>query len=336
MPFSVKITHDRMVIARLTETVPQIWYSIALQPEFSRLSFHLKDNGVFCHNSGGADFMLETESKEGSSALLNELTTSWLAYEKKKRLTKRTSWILLLMGIVAALLVTTSHYLFSEKNAAATHRHRIHDDSAAIEHLQEEPAISEKTPIAETNHASIVHDDGWMLEKAERGKFAEKLKNAAENKLFSVNYSQGHARTLYVFADPNCPNCQRLEPTLNLAAQNYNVVVFPVAVIGKEKSVEEIASVLCLSPEKRKVAWDRLYDMGSDVLGFGQEVKIQDNSHTCDLDQEVAKQAIGVNEVAWKVHQIPGTPWIISDDGRHVPQSMLKDPLSLSAFLKKN
>lgn len=106
--------------------------------------------------------------------------------------------------------------------------------------------------------------------------------------------------------------------------------------IGKEKSVEDIASVLCLSPEKRKAAWDRLYDIGSDVLGFGQAPKIQDKSPTCDLDQEVAKQAIGVNEAAWKVHHVPGTPWVISDDGRHISLSILKDPLSLSAFLRNS
>ncbi|MCS5801817.1 hypothetical protein LNP56_27195 [Klebsiella pneumoniae subsp. pneumoniae] len=29
----------------------------------------------------------------------------------------------------------------------------------------------------------------------------------------------------------------------------------------------------------------------------------------------------------------PGTPWVVADDGRHVPQSMMKDPATMQAFI---
>ncbi len=59
--------------------------------------------------------------------------------------------------------------------------------------------------------ADVAPDDGWTLPREVRATLPQKLHNAAERKLFTVDYSSGHARTLYVFSDPGCPNCQRLE-----------------------------------------------------------------------------------------------------------------------------
>lgn len=179
--------------------------------------------------------------------------------------------------------------------------------------------------------------DGWPLPASIRAGLPDKLRQAADRQLFTVQYSSGHARTLYVFADPECPNCQRLEPALNAAAGEYNVVVFPVAVIGKEKSIASVAPVLCLPPEQRKAAWDALFDKTGDVMNLGKAKPVAKDAAKQDEkpdDCEVARQALGVNEVAYQTYRIPGTPWVIADDGRYVPQSVLQDPALLHTFMQ--
>lgn len=155
---------------------------------------------------------------------------------------------------------------------------------------------------------------------------------AADRKLFTVDYSSGHARTLYVFADPECPNCQRLEPVLNAVSATYNVVVFPVAVIGQEKSIASVTPVLCLRSEQRKAAWDALFDTTGDVLNLGKPSvpAAQEDPAHCD----VAGKALGVNEVAYQTYRIPGTPWVIADNGQHVSQDVLQDPTRLNALMQ--
>ncbi|WP_109514249.1 DsbC family protein [Pseudomonas ovata] len=179
--------------------------------------------------------------------------------------------------------------------------------------------------------------DGWPLPAPIRAGLPEKLRLAADRQLFTIQYSSGHARTLYVFADPECPNCQRLEPALNAAAGQYNVVVFPVAVIGKEKSIASVAPVLCLPFEQRKAAWDALFDKTGDVMNLGKAKpapKDAGEQAGKPEDCDVARQALGVNEVAYQTYRIPGTPWVIADDGRYVSQAVLQDPALLQAFLQ--
>lgn len=166
-----------------------------------------------------------------------------------------------------------------------------------------------------------ITDDGWSLPEAIRNTLPNKLQNAAQSGIFTIPYSSGHERTLYVFADPRCPNCQRLEPGLNQAAKTVNVVVFPISVIGKDKSAEDIISTLCLPAEQRKAAWDAMTDITAEqreIIG-------------CDI----GKKALAVNEVAFRTYQIPGTPWVIADDGRHVSQKILNSPALLKQFLEQ-
>lgn len=172
-----------------------------------------------------------------------------------------------------------------------------------------------------------------------------KLHKAAERNLFTVNYSTGHARTLYVFADPHCPNCTRLDPALNALSDAFNVVVFPVSVIGREKSVADITPVLCLPPEQRKAAWNALFDPARDGLNLGREAQagqgeaaskdVAANNGGQPTNCDMAQKALGVNEVAYQAYRIPGTPWVIADDGRYVPQALLKDTAQLHTFLSK-
>ncbi|QIQ92906.1 hypothetical protein GSH13_30635 (plasmid) [Klebsiella pneumoniae] len=55
----------------------------------------------------------------------------------------------------------------------------------------------------------------------------QNLQKAAGRGYFTVPLSSGHERTLYVFADPECPNCKNWEPVVEALGNEYNVVVFP-------------------------------------------------------------------------------------------------------------
>jgi TrbB protein len=177
--------------------------------------------------------------------------------------------------------------------------------------------------------------DGWALPASIRAGLPAKLRKAADRKYFTVDYSSGHARTLYVFADPECPNCQRLEPVLNAVSATYNVVVFPVAVIGQEKSIASVTPVLCLPPEQRKAAWDALFDANVDVMNLGKPTQAKEPTDQEDLARcDMANKALGVNEVAYQTYRIPGTPWVVADNGQHVPQDVLQDPTRLNALMQ--
>ncbi|MEI2606823.1 thioredoxin fold domain-containing protein [Erwinia aphidicola] len=172
--------------------------------------------------------------------------------------------------------------------------------------------------------------DGWDLPRAVREALPAKLHSAASRGLFTVPLSGGHARTVYVFADPACPNCQRMERHIETAAGTVNVVIFPVTIEGREESLKALTPVMALPEAQRAAAWKRLFaaDAGIGVPGGTEAPAVTDETQA-----ETARGAIGVNEVAFRAYRLPGTPWTISDDGRYVPQSVLSSPGALEAFL---
>lgn len=173
--------------------------------------------------------------------------------------------------------------------------------------------------------------DGWDLPKSVRSQLPVKLHNAASRGLFTVPLSSGHARTIYVFADPACPNCQRMERHFETVSGTVNVVIFPVTIEGREASLKALTPVMALPEAERSAAWKLLFaaDSGIGVPGAAQTAPVVADETLA----ETARGAIGVNEVAFHAYRLPGTPWTISDDGRYVPQSVLSSPGALEKFL---
>ncbi|WP_061800073.1 thioredoxin fold domain-containing protein [Serratia ficaria] len=166
----------------------------------------------------------------------------------------------------------------------------------------------------------------------------QNLKKAAARGYFTVPLSSGHARTLYVFADPDCPNCRSWEPVIEALANEYNVEIFPVSAIGQEKSMQQIQPVLYLDKEQRAAAWKKLFSIDDGMLTIakkntGATDKNETPAKRDDKRWKIAGEALAINDVAFKQYRIPGTPWVIADDGRHVSQSMMKDPATLRAFI---
>ncbi len=192
------------------------------------------------------------------------------------------------------------------------------------------PALIKPLP-QEQEPSAAVPDDGWDLPQSVRSELPSKLKSAASRGLFTVSLSSGHARTIYVFADPACPNCQSMERHYEAVAGTVNVVIFPVTIKGRETSLKALTPVMALPEAERPAAWRQLFavDAGISVPGGGQAAPVPADENQA----ETARGAIGVNEVAFRAYRLPGTPWTISDDGRYVPQSVLSSPAALTAFL---
>lgn len=197
-------------------------------------------------------------------------------------------------------------------------------------HLAPASPVPEVTPAVPENRPAAQPADGWSLPLSAREGLPARLQKAASRELFTVPLSSGHARTLYVFADPDCPNCQRMERHFETAAGLVNVVIFPVTIEGGDASLRALTPVMALDESVRATAWKQLFaaDAGISVPG-GQPAPVV----TDETLAETARGAIGVNEVAFRAYRLPGTPWTISDDGRYVPQAVLSSPAALMAFL---
>lgn len=185
-----------------------------------------------------------------------------------------------------------------------------------------------RTVVTETAPAEAP-SDGWSLSAEARAALPDKLHKAASRGLFTVPLSSGHTRTIYVFADPECANCQRMERHFETASAAVNVVIFPVTTEGGQDSLKALTPVMALSEAERATAWKSLFsaDAGISVPGATAVAPAPEKD-------EIARGAIGVNEVAFRAYRLPGTPWTISDDGRYVPQAVLSSPAALKAFLE--
>lgn len=154
---------------------------------------------------------------------------------------------------------------------------------------------------------------------------AQTLKAAAQSGRYTISLSGGHARTLYVFADPLCHNCQIIEPALEALSQKYNVEIFPVTLVGKQQTMSLVSPIMCQASATRLPLWKNLFraDAG---LAPGETNFDQSSCESGD-------DAIAKNDVAFNAYNLPGTPSLLSDDGRYIPLATLKTDESLAAFL---
>lgn len=106
------------------------------------------------------------------------------------------------------------------------------------------------------------------------------------------------SRVLYVFADPNCGYCKALENTLQ-DVDNVTVYTYLVPLLGPD-SFEKARAIWC-SADRAK-AW-------SDWMGRG--IKPAEAAVRCD-------DPIDVNADLSKKLDMPGTPMMLSADGRRL------------------
>lgn len=165
-----------------------------------------------------------------------------------------------------------------------------------------------------------------------RALLAERLKNSAVKQEFTVRLSSGHKRSLYIFLDPECPNCRIFEPTVHALAEDYNVEIFPVTLIGKTRTAEKVVPLLCSAPEKRAQMWKALNDVGTGMFKQAGKEKTDIAPAACDA----GKLALARNDLAFELYRMPGTPTVISDQGRMIPLQAMTSDAALLSFINSS
>lgn len=107
------------------------------------------------------------------------------------------------------------------------------------------------------------------------------------------------SRRIYVFSDPDCPYCKRLQHDLN-QLENTEVLIFPMPLVQLHPKAQEVSESIWCQPNQEK-AWLSYMDAGQ-----------LPKTSTCDnpISRNLA--------LADKLH-IMGTPAIIFGDGSLVP-----------------
>ncbi|MDX6917834.1 DsbC family protein [Pectobacterium carotovorum] len=198
-------------------------------------------------------------------------------------------------------------------------------ESPAPALVKPSPAVSVgstvPTPAAEPGSLSAE-------EAAEaRNLLATRLKNGAAKQEFTIQLSSGHPRTLYIFADPECPNCKIFEPTVQAFSSQYNIEIFPVTLIGKARTAEQVVPMLCAPADKRADMWRSLFDIGAGMLN--PNAKSDTPASSCEAGQN----ALARNDMAFELYKLPGTPTVITDDGRLVPLQAMTSDAAMQAFM---
>ena len=319
-------------------------------PVSERPWFVMHGDGLYAQNA--RDALAPLYRGEDAGQLLRCISDLLTTVESKRlrgRKLRKLGYALVVAGLTAAWLTTAvmASRLFSPEDprllTTVDTRTVFHSVVGPDCHAAPETGVPDGRPYRTNESPSgrpgpqpqqpttAAAADGWDLPQNVRAELPAKLRNAASRGLFTVPLSSGHARTLYVFADPACPNCQRMERHFETAAGAVNVVIFPVTIEGREASLNALTPVMALPEAERAAAWKQLFaaDAGIGVPGAAQSAP----AVTDETKAETARGAIGVNEVAFRAYRLPGTPWTIADDGRYVPQSVLSSPAALAAFL---
>ncbi|HDC2132881.1 TPA: thioredoxin fold domain-containing protein [Salmonella enterica] len=180
-------------------------------------------------------------------------------------------------------------------------------------------APQKSAPVAPS--IQLTPDDSRLIRAAS-------LKKATDSGRYTINLSGGRARTIYVFSDPLCPHCREIEPTLEALTRDYNVVIFPVTLVGKQSTTEAVAPVLCAAPQKRAQLWQSLFkadgvrSLSAAETDAPAQVSCTDGEH-----------ALAINDRAFDYYQLPGTPQLIADDGRDIPFTALTSDDALARFM---
>lgn len=191
------------------------------------------------------------------------------------------------------------------------------------ETLQIEPPVAVLPPAATPLAPASKENSNNLLDIR-----AASLKKAADSGRYTINLSSGRTRTIYVFSDPLCPHCQEIEPTLEALTRDYNVVIFPVTLVGKQDTVAAVSPILCVAPDKRTSLWQSLFRADGNVsLSPSASKEIAPDSCTD------GQHAISINDRAFDYYQLPGTPQLIADDGRDIPFSALTSDDALANFM---
>ncbi|HGG4757774.1 TPA: thioredoxin fold domain-containing protein [Salmonella enterica subsp. enterica serovar Ball] len=294
--------------------------------------FYLRGN-VLMHDSKtqSPQEIYHAETPEQAAILLKVIQE-----ERQRRYKSQKNFLLSLLMLVMvilfgfAVLTTANSYISAyERNSntpqqvpAVSRSEPVKHAPVTVDIVAEPPAVAvpqKSAPVAQAIPSGP--EDSRAIRAAS-------LKKATDSGRYTINLSGGRARTIYVFSDPFCPGCRQIEPTLEALTRDYNVVIFPVTLVGKQKTTEAVAPVLCAAPQKRAQLWQSLFKADG-VMSLSPTESDTPTPTSC-TDGE---HAIAINDRAFDYYQLPGTPQLIADDGRDIPFSALTSDDALARFM---
>lgn len=293
--------------------------------------FYLRGN-VVVHDSKtqSPQEIYQAETPEEAAMLLKAVQD-----ERQRRHKVQNNRVLIILGMTLVLVLAGLLLAAAAREIHRLDERKIHPEFPLLSLLK--PARNEpvsvdvaaappasaapQKPAPAAPSIQLIPDDSRLIRAAS-------LKKATDSGRYTINLSGGRARTIYVFSDPLCPHCREIEPTLEALTRDYNVVIFPVTLVGKQSTTEAVAPVLCAAPQKRAQLWQSLFKADG-VLSLSAAEADSPAQVSC-TDGE---HALAINDRAFDYYQLPGTPQLIADDGRDIPFSALTSDDALARFM---
>ncbi|EHB3563554.1 thioredoxin fold domain-containing protein [Salmonella enterica subsp. enterica serovar Oranienburg] len=293
--------------------------------------FYLRGN-VVVHDSKtqSPQEIYQAETPEEAAMLLKAVQD-----ERQHRHKVQNKRALIVLGMVLVIVLASLLLAAAAREMYRPDERRIHPPFPLLslsEPARNEPisvdiaaapqaAVAPQKPVPVAPSIQVTPDDSRLIRAAS-------LKKATDSGRYTINLSGGRARTIYVFSDPLCPHCREIEPTLEALTRDYNVVIFPVTLVGKQKTTEAVTPVLCAAPQKRAQLWQSLFKV-DEVMPLSSTASDTPTPTSC-TDGE---HAVAINDRAFDYYQLPGTPQLIADDGRDIPFSALTSDDALARFM---
>ncbi|ECG3146333.1 DsbC family protein [Salmonella enterica] len=301
--------------------------TIAILPDNVRLV--LMDNKIIeIFQYGTSTRVIIDDPEHDAWRIMNAITTVIPQISKSSRLCKY------LAASAASVIVTAAlcSWWMTKSQSRVPLPESLEQPVLHKSYTAERPPLSLHT---EANNNKLTSPALTFVPKEEkedaaaRQNLASVLKRNADRGMFTINLSTGHQRTLYAFLDPECINCKNLEPDLKRLTSEFNIVIFPVSVIGGEKSSEQISPLLCEpDQQKRQNGWHTLFEADAGIRN-----PVHPPTTASGSCLRAAAAAIDVNNLGFRQFGFEGTPWIITDTGYHLPSSLLKSPATVHLFL---
>ncbi|MBJ9214415.1 thioredoxin fold domain-containing protein [Citrobacter freundii] len=293
--------------------------------------FYLRGN-VVVHDSKtqSPQEIYQAETPEEAAMLLKAMQD-----ERQRRHKVQNKRALIVLGMILVLVLTSLLLAAAAREMHRTDERRIHPQFPLLslsKPARNEPvsvditaapqaAVAQQKPAPVAPSIQVTPDDSRVIRAAS-------LKKATDSGRYTINLSGSRTRTIYVFSDPLCPHCREIEPTLEALTRDYNVVIFPVTLVGKQSTTEAVAPVLCAAPQKRAQLWQSLFKPDGVLSLFPAETNSPVQVSCTD-----GEHALAINDRAFDYYQLPGTPQLIADDGRDIPFSALTSDDALDRFM---
>ena len=257
------------------------------------------------YHVGGSNFVIERFASETLAAnALGLIETAMARFAKRQRLTHAVK------GFVRWCLAPMVAAMFAlALNAAATRNMPLSAPAGALPYSSAEQ-LAAPAPV-QTPPASPSRPPAAEVAKG--------MSDAVKAGRFSVQVSTGTKGTLYVFSDPSCPHCRDFERQVDTLAKSYTIHILPVSVVGGTQSSGRIAQMLCEPANSRPTAWKKLI-AGASLAGVQQ----------CE---EGSAASAAVDRI-FHVLGLPGTPSIVTADGRIMPDTMSMKADSVDAWIQ--